>query len=181
MILTQGFAVDLRSGMPWRKPTVLYLWPVTDVFDIEARWLKCNHVCAFEIIQLFCVMFCVFRLVYKFDFRVVINETANKWRPAERRLCNDIHFFWQDLYDFPWPSYGVLSYSPHCSGQLLFCWVTDSDIPMRGCRRLSTSREGGGGGAVYRAPAPKFADVSHSRHIWLNSCIVHLSSPKFQL
>jgi hypothetical protein len=57
--------------------------------------------CAFELIQLFCVVFCVFRLLYKFDFRLVVNETANKWRPAERRSCNEIHVFWQDLYDSP--------------------------------------------------------------------------------
>jgi len=54
---------------------------------------------ACEIIQLFSVVFCVFRAVHKFDFRLVVNETPNKWRPVEGRAVIDtrdldtIHMF----------------------------------------------------------------------------------------
>ena len=38
--------------------------------------------CACEIIQLFSVAFCVVRAVHIFNFRLVINEISNKWRPV---------------------------------------------------------------------------------------------------
>jgi hypothetical protein len=37
--------------------------------------------CAFDIMQLFSVVFCVITAVHKFDFRLVINETPDKWKP----------------------------------------------------------------------------------------------------
>jgi hypothetical protein len=47
-------------------------------------------------------MFYVVRAVHKFDFKLVINETPNKWWPAERRSCSDRDScFWQDLYITP--------------------------------------------------------------------------------
>jgi hypothetical protein len=45
--------------------------------------------CAWGIIQLFYVVFCVVRTVHKFGFRHVINETCSKLRPAERRSVSD--------------------------------------------------------------------------------------------
>lgn len=54
---------------------------------------------ACEIIQLFFVVFCVFRAVHNFDSRLVINETRNKWRSVEGRAVVDtrdldtIHMF----------------------------------------------------------------------------------------
>jgi len=39
--------------------------------------------CACEIIQLFSVLFYVFRAKHKFDFRLVMNEALNKWRPVK--------------------------------------------------------------------------------------------------
>jgi hypothetical protein len=44
---------------------------------------------------------CVVRAVHTLDFRLVTNETSNKWRPVERS-CNDRDScFLQDLYIFP--------------------------------------------------------------------------------
>jgi hypothetical protein len=45
--------------------------------------------CAREIVPLFSVVFCVFRAVHKSDFRLVVNETPNKWRPAEGHAVID--------------------------------------------------------------------------------------------
>jgi hypothetical protein len=75
MILNQEFAVDLGSGLRWRKAIVPFLWPATDVFDLK-KYTRLK--CAFEIIQLFSLVFCVFRALHKFDFRLVIKGTANK-------------------------------------------------------------------------------------------------------
>jgi hypothetical protein len=44
---------------------------------------------ACEVLQLFSVVLYVVRDVHKFDFRLFINETPNKWRPVERRSCSD--------------------------------------------------------------------------------------------
>ena len=44
-------------------------------------------------------MFCVFRAVHKFDFRLVLNATPNKWRPVKGNALVDtlvldtIHMF----------------------------------------------------------------------------------------
>lgn len=46
---------------------------------------------AYDIKQLYSVMFCVVRAVHKFDHKLVINETADKWRPDERRQFNEGH------------------------------------------------------------------------------------------
>jgi hypothetical protein len=49
--------------------------------------------CACEIIQLPSVLFSVARAVNKFDFRLVINETPNKWRPVEDRAVIETRVF----------------------------------------------------------------------------------------
>jgi hypothetical protein len=46
--------------------------------------------CACEIILSFSVVFGVITAVHKFDFRLVIKETHNKWRPLERKSCSDV-------------------------------------------------------------------------------------------
>ena len=53
---------------------------------------------ACEITQFFPVVICVVRTVHKFEFRIVINQTPNKWRPVERMSCsNRDSYFWHDL------------------------------------------------------------------------------------
>jgi len=42
--------------------------------------------------QLFSVVFCMVRAVHKFDFRLVINETYNKWRQVDSSSCGDTRF-----------------------------------------------------------------------------------------
>jgi hypothetical protein len=43
--------------------------------------LNCGRILCVEIIQLYSVVFYVVRAVHKFYFRLVINETPEKWRP----------------------------------------------------------------------------------------------------
>jgi hypothetical protein len=48
--------------------------------------------CVCEITQLFSVVFWVVRAVHTFDFRIVMNESPNKWRPIfvyRTTSCND--------------------------------------------------------------------------------------------
>jgi hypothetical protein len=55
-----------------------------------------------EIIQLFSVVLCVVKVVHKFDFRLVIKGTSNKWRPVGRRPVSDRDsVLWHDLYVCP--------------------------------------------------------------------------------
>jgi hypothetical protein len=59
---------------------------------------------ACEIIQFFCSVLCVVRFVYKFAFRLFINETLNKRWPVFVKTTSwiDVHSrFWQYLYVFP--------------------------------------------------------------------------------
>ena len=35
LIVTEEFAVDLGRGLRWEKPTVLCLWPITDIFHLK--------------------------------------------------------------------------------------------------------------------------------------------------
>jgi hypothetical protein len=44
--------------------------------------------CARKIMQIYTVHYLV-RNVHKFDFRFVINNTTNKWRTVEKKLCCD--------------------------------------------------------------------------------------------
>jgi hypothetical protein len=61
------------------------LWPVTDVFLLQIQWAGTqSRFVRLEVIHLFSVAFCEVRAVHKFGFKLVINETRNKWRPAER-------------------------------------------------------------------------------------------------
>lgn len=45
--------------------------------------------CACEIIHLFSVVLYLVRAVLEFDFRLVIEDKPNKWRPVESRSCSD--------------------------------------------------------------------------------------------
>jgi hypothetical protein len=56
--------------------------------------------CACEIIPLLSVVFCIFRAVLKFDFRLVMIDTPNKWRPVERKSCSNKDFLIGSVY-FP--------------------------------------------------------------------------------
>lgn len=65
--------------------------------------------CACELIQPFSAVFCMFKVVHKFGFRLVTNEIPNKRQPVKRRSCSDIDScFWQHLYVLPRPSSRVL-------------------------------------------------------------------------
>ena len=52
--------------------------------------------CVYEIIQLLSVVFCIIRVVCKFDFKLVVKDTPNKWQLVEFDSC-----FWQHLCVFP--------------------------------------------------------------------------------
>jgi len=71
----------------WWKITVSCLWLVTDVFQSKIRlgW-NAGVFCASEILQLFLLVICIIRVVHKFFFGLIINETPNKWRPVQRSL-----------------------------------------------------------------------------------------------
>jgi len=45
-------------------------------------------------------MLCIVIPVHKFDFRLVINETLNKWRPMGSSCRTRDSCFWQGLYIF---------------------------------------------------------------------------------
>jgi len=45
--------------------------------------------CAYKIIELSSVMFYMVRAANIFEFRHAINDTPNKWRPAEISSCSD--------------------------------------------------------------------------------------------
>lgn len=73
------------------------LRPVTDVFQLQIHWAGTqSHFVRVEVIQLFSVACCVVRAVHKIGFRLVTNETPNKWWPVERSGSDR-----QDLYDSP--------------------------------------------------------------------------------
>ena len=70
--------------------------------------------CACNIIHIFTSVFHVVRAVHTFDFRLVINETTNKWWPVDRKpCCHSDSYSWQDLYVFPRPSVQVLRDCTH--------------------------------------------------------------------
>jgi len=106
---------------PWQSfargkptPSPFFLWTVTDVFQLKYTGLKCSRVLCVRDKQLFSVVFYVVTAVHKFDFRLVMYETPNEWRPVERRSCSDRKLcFWQDLYVFRRPSSRVLRDSTH--------------------------------------------------------------------
>jgi len=56
--------------------------------------------CGCELIHSLHAVFYVVRTVHKFDFRVVINETPNKW-PLERGSCSDTHVVDRTSICFP--------------------------------------------------------------------------------
>jgi len=67
-------------------------------------------------------MFYVVRAVLQFDFRIVINETPNKWWPAHKSWRYTDPYFWQDLYVFYRlrKCYGTL---PTLCRSTAFSWV----------------------------------------------------------
>jgi len=81
-LLTVEFAVALCRGLRCGKLTVAYacLWSVTDIFQLKIGYPKVRSCCECERLQLFPLVFCMGRAVHKFDFRLVTNETPNKWR-----------------------------------------------------------------------------------------------------
>ena len=77
-------------------------------------------VCAWHILQLFSLVFCVVKAVRKSDFRLVINEAPDKWRPVERRSRSDTgSCFWQDLWVcfLPTTVESVRGLYPRCAGR----------------------------------------------------------------
>jgi hypothetical protein len=51
------------------------------------------ELCAWKILRLCPVVFCVFTAVLRVCFSLVTNETHNKWRPVKTRSCSDTHVF----------------------------------------------------------------------------------------
>jgi hypothetical protein len=49
-------------------------------------WTEVQGCFACEIIQLFSLVLCVVRAVHRFDFRLVVNETPNRWRPVDKSV-----------------------------------------------------------------------------------------------
>ena len=45
-------------------------------------WLQFSRICSREVTPLLSVVFRVVRVVHKFDFRLVTDETPNRWRPG---------------------------------------------------------------------------------------------------
>jgi len=85
-IVTKESAVDLGSGLCCRQPTVPYFLPVTYAFHSKLQLAE-EQLC-FVLVRsyFFFVVFCVIRTVHKFDFRLVTNETPNKWRPSGKNV-----------------------------------------------------------------------------------------------
>lgn len=68
------FAIYLGSGLRWGKATVFCLCPVTDLFHLKIYWAEAQSYFVRTGKELFSVVFCLIRVVHKFDFRLVINE-----------------------------------------------------------------------------------------------------------
>jgi len=88
-------------------------------------WLQFSRICSREVTPLLSVVFRVVRVVHKFDFRLVTDETPNRWRPGwrqvsqwERRTC-----FWPGLYVLPWTLSRALRDSTKAGQSTAFSWV----------------------------------------------------------
>jgi len=81
--------MDHGSGLHQGKPTILCMSPVTVVFQAKIHWAEVQSCFVPMRWYIFSVVSCVIRDVHKFDFRLVINEALNKWRPVERRAPSD--------------------------------------------------------------------------------------------
>ena len=66
LLLTVNFSVDLGSGLRWREWTVICLWPVIVVLQLQIQWAEVQSCFVREIILLYSVLFCVFTAVHKF-------------------------------------------------------------------------------------------------------------------
>ena len=85
--------------------------------------------CACEITQLFCVVFFVFNAQHKFDFRLVISGTLNKWHfSGEKVLQWYRHVFLIGFICFPWPSSQVTI--PTMWRPTAFSWVWDCGLAL---------------------------------------------------
>jgi len=89
-LLTEKTAADRRSCLCWGTPTHPYLWPVTDVFQLNVHWAAVQ-LCfiASGIMHLFSVVFCVVRTAHAFDFRLVMKAVPNKLWSVERKSWSD--------------------------------------------------------------------------------------------
>jgi hypothetical protein len=74
--------------------------------------------CACEIIRLFSLSFCVFRAVHKFNFRLVIKERRDKWRPVGHAET-EAHSFGRICMFSPTVVANVKGLCPLCTCQLL--------------------------------------------------------------
>jgi hypothetical protein len=52
-------------------------------------WLKFSRICSRGVTPLLSVVFRVVRVVHKFEFRLVTNETPNRWRQMETGVKAD--------------------------------------------------------------------------------------------
>lgn len=106
MTVTVKLAVNLGTGETnW--PLLVTGNQFIPVKKKTLSWTAATF-CARKKIQIYSVMFCVIRTVHKLDFKVIINETPNKWKPVESRSCSDILVF-DRIYMFSfWPSSWVL-------------------------------------------------------------------------
>jgi len=103
LIMTEEFVVDPGS-FRWerRSPLVIRNWciPVKNTLG----WSTVAF-CAYEIIQLFAVVFDVVRYANKLHLRVVTNETHHNWRPVESKPHSDKRLmFWKGLLCPPLPT-----------------------------------------------------------------------------
>jgi len=66
------------------------LWPLTFVLHLKTHWAAVQS-CFVRVrkYSYLSVEFCVVRAVNKCDFRLVINETPDKWRPVRQRPRSD--------------------------------------------------------------------------------------------
>jgi hypothetical protein len=51
---------------------------ITDIFQLKYIGLKCSRVFCVLVYTVIDLMFCVFRAVYKFDFRLAVKATSGK-------------------------------------------------------------------------------------------------------
>jgi len=92
LLLTVDFTVDLHSFCYGKADCPLFVnysrcIPVKNILGRSSLVF-----CGCEITELVYVVFCVVRVVHKFDFRLAMNETPNIWRPVfvkQTGSCSD--------------------------------------------------------------------------------------------
>jgi hypothetical protein len=78
MIVTEEFAVDLRSCLLLGEQIINRLWPATCIFQLKIHWA--------EVQSRFTCLFCLVTGVDWFDL-LVINETSNQWLRRKGSVC----------------------------------------------------------------------------------------------